>query len=580
MSLPWQFRRQFTVYFIRVASRRPRYFSFDRYAWEREAHRGTPRDIYTRMSIGIASAVLVVLALVPADSAAGYVRPINDGPLPVAPILDLLPKDDQVSKRGFGIRENKRILLSADKRSETNCTERSIDEFPEIFTYEQRRQGAVILHIFFGFYCFILTAFVCNDYLLPALDIICTRLNISTDVAGATFLATASCFPELFVNVVGTFLTESDLGVGTVMGGAVFNTFATPACGALSAIHAIPLEWRILTRDCIIYVISVAVLVVIMWDGIITLYEAISLMVLFVTYLTILFCNKCIARWYNKFAHLFTCKTRSTDISEKETPKSNEEPMPDGLYRPYFHGELVAEYRKSVASRNPSTNRIEAQDHVAKVEEYVEPDTPFVWPTGDTLAKIWFWFVWPLRLLLFVTIPDSRYKRWKNWYFVTFIMCVIWIAVSSYLTSWMTTVLGDTIGIPDSVMGITFQAAGGNMPELVSIIILSRQGNGDMAMSNTLGANTLDILLCLGLPWMIKIILDKKDIVIVSGALRFSVFSIIVCVIAFYTVTAFYKYHLNKKVGIICLILYAIFLVFALLFELNVFFPVNLPMCP
>jgi len=260
--------------------------------------------------------------------------------------------------------------------------------------------------------------------------------------------------------------------------------------------------------------------------------------------------------------------------------KSNEEPMPDGLYRPYFHGELVAEYRKSVASRKPSVNGLEAQNHIKEIEEYVEPDTPFVWPTGGTLAKIWFCFVWPLKLILFVTIPDSRYKRWKNWYLVTFVMCVVWIAVSSYLTSWMTTVIGDTIGIPDSVMGITFQAAGGNMPELVSIVILSRQGNGDMAMSNTLGANTLDILLCLGLPWLIKILLDRKDIVIVSEALRYSVLSIIVCVIAFYAVTALCKYHLNKKVGIICLILYAIFLVFALLFELNVFYPVNLPMCP
>lgn len=95
----------------------------------------------------------------------------------------------------------------------------------------------MILHILFGFYCFLLTAFVCNDYLLPSLDLICMHMRISSDVAGATFLATASCFPELFVNVVGTFLTASDLGVGTVMGGAVFNTFATPACGALWAIR-------------------------------------------------------------------------------------------------------------------------------------------------------------------------------------------------------------------------------------------------------------------------------------------------------------------------------------------------------
>lgn len=56
-------------------------------------------------------------------------------------------------------------------------------------------------------------------------------------------------------------------------------------------------------------------------------------------------------------------------------PKSNEESMPDGLYRPYFHGELVAEYRKSIANRKPSINGVEAQSHVKEshVEEYVEP---------------------------------------------------------------------------------------------------------------------------------------------------------------------------------------------------------------
>jgi hypothetical protein len=117
-----------------------------------------------------------------------------------------------------------------------NCTAHSIEDFPEdLFNKEQLKRGAFLLHIFCGLYSFLLTAYVCNDYLLPSLDCICADLRISADVAGATFLATASCFPELFVNVVGTFLTESDLGVGTVVGGAVFNTFATPAVGALFA---------------------------------------------------------------------------------------------------------------------------------------------------------------------------------------------------------------------------------------------------------------------------------------------------------------------------------------------------------
>lgn len=83
--------------------------------------------------------------------------------------------------------------------------------------------------------------------------------------------------------------------------------------------QAIPLEWRILTRDCVIYVISVTVLVIVMWDGIIQLYEAIILMVLFISYLTILFSSKCIVRWHNKLAHLYICKTRSTNLTEEES---------------------------------------------------------------------------------------------------------------------------------------------------------------------------------------------------------------------------------------------------------------------
>ena len=104
-------------------------------------------------------------------------------------------------------------------------------------------------------------------------------------------------------------------------------------------------------------------------------------------------------------------------------------------------------------------------------------------------------------------------------------------------------------------------------------------GNGDMAMSNTLGANTLDVLLCLGLPWIIKTRMTGKDIQINSGAIAYSVISIVICVCGFFSVTAYYKFTLNKKVGIACLVMYGLFLSFTILMESNVFFHVNLPMC-
>jgi Ca2+/Na+ antiporter len=60
-------------------------------------------------------------------------------------------------------------------------------------------------------------------------------LNLAEDVAGATFMAIATSSPELFVNIIGTFITESDLGVGTVVGSAVFNTLGVATCIGLAA---------------------------------------------------------------------------------------------------------------------------------------------------------------------------------------------------------------------------------------------------------------------------------------------------------------------------------------------------------
>lgn len=56
---------------------------------------------------------------------------------------------------------------------------------------------------------------------------------MSEDVAGATFMAVASSSSELFVNSVGTFVTQGDIGVGTILGSAVFNILAVPACCGL-----------------------------------------------------------------------------------------------------------------------------------------------------------------------------------------------------------------------------------------------------------------------------------------------------------------------------------------------------------
>ena len=76
---------------------------------------------------------------------------------------------------------------------------------------------------------------------------------------------------------------------------------------------------------------------------------------------------------------------------------------------------------------------------------------------------------------------------------------------------WMITVIGFTLGIPDTVMGLTFIAAGVSVPDALSGIAVVREGHGDMAVSNALGSNVFDILICLGLPWFISTAIVNPD---------------------------------------------------------------------
>ena len=64
--------------------------------------------------------------------------------------------------------------------------------------------------------------------------------------------------------------------------------------------------------------------------------------------------------------------------------------------------------------------------------------------------------------------------------------------------------IGFTFGIPDTVMGLTFIAAGVSVPDALSGVAVVKEGHGDMAVSNAIGSNVFDILMCLGIPWFIQ----------------------------------------------------------------------------
>ena len=130
-------------------------------------------------------------------------------------------------------------------------------------------------------------------------------------------------------------------------------------------------------------------------------------------------------------------------------------------------------------------------------------------------------------------------------------------------------VLGDTIGIPDSIMGLTVLAAGGSMPEAISTVIMARQGVGGMGFSNSLGGNTMDICLCLAVPWLIKCALSGT-VVVESEVIKYTCLSLFVGIFVLLVVATLTKFHMNKKMGVICFLFYLVFIVLSILVEIGV----------
>ena len=100
----------------------------------------------------------------------------------------------------------RRNLLAHKTHKLKNCTPPSIGEFPnDMFNQRQRQHGAVVVNFAAAFYMFWAIAIVCDDYFVPCLEIICDKMGLQSDVAGATFMALGSSAPELFASVIGEF---------------------------------------------------------------------------------------------------------------------------------------------------------------------------------------------------------------------------------------------------------------------------------------------------------------------------------------------------------------------------------------
>ncbi|KAM4678387.1 sodium/potassium/calcium exchanger 1 isoform 2-T2 [Discoglossus pictus] len=171
-------------------------------------------------------------------------------------------------------------------------------EYPEdLFSVEQRRNGWVSLHIFGMMYVFVALAIVCDEFFVPALGVITDKLQISEDVAGATFMAAGGSAPELFTSLIGVFISHSNVGIGTIVGSAVFNILFVIGTCALFSREILHLTWWPLFRDVSFYILDLIMLIIFFLDNVILWWESMLLLSAYGCYVIFMKLNVQVEAW-------------------------------------------------------------------------------------------------------------------------------------------------------------------------------------------------------------------------------------------------------------------------------------------
>lgn len=282
-----------------------------------------------------------------------------------------------------------------------------------------------------------LLSIITDEFFIESLDQISRKWNLPSNVAGASLMAMGSSAPELAIALFALFLGQgehSDVGIGTIVGSAVFNILVITGVSAIA--RPARITWRVVVRDCVIYVASLALLFIAFADGTITWLEAVVFLGLYGIYIFILF------QW-----EAFVPGEEIEMVKVVETEQQ--------------HAEGHSGHRFAL-------HRL--------VNRMVQKGIGLL--MGD-----------PRRAYIRAFLVS-----------IAFIVGISWLLVEHAVN------FAQVIGIPPVVVALTILAAGTSAPDMISSVIVARQGRGEMAVANAVGSNIFDILVGLGLPWLVVII--------------------------------------------------------------------------
>lgn len=335
--------------------------------------------------------------------------------------------------------------------------------------------------------CFYLLYIICENYFIVSLEKIANKLNLSSDVAGATLMAVGSSAPELFIVLFSLIIPGNhlEIGIGTIVGSALFNLLFI--IGAVGIINKSYLIWQPFTRDILFYFISIALLFFVLYDSQISLFEAILLISCYVIY-------------------LFSLK----------------------FWKKIFP------YKDFIEEKKPSDDFNSSKYFITKFNK------------------------------ISIRVLDNIFI-FKNNFIYVFFFSIILIAFLSWSLVESSISIAHILKIPEAIISLTILAIGTSIPDLFSSLIVAKNGKGSMAISNAVGSNIFDILIGIGLPFLIYKFFSYSAIDIVNNDITFSIIALMGTLIILVFLLIINKWKLGIKSGFFLISIYLAYLIYEIL---------------
>jgi K+-dependent Na+/Ca+ exchanger-like protein len=431
-------------------------------------------------------------------------------------------------------------------------------------------------YTFMTFWIFVGIAIICDEFFEPSLQKISDALGLSPDVAGATFLAAGSSAPELFTSTADAFGPAASVGIGTIIGSAMFNILIIVALSAAIAAQnnaALDIDWRPVTRDATFYTMSIILLGVFFWDAKIYWWEGAIMTAVYGLYIYFMTINEWamdkMDEYYNKSK--IQPGAKNSEEGEAALEQAGLELTANKVEAPLGDAEAGAAAGETGGTPPPDTSEKadEGKGGDDEDEEEREDWDRLKGPESKAPLDLLYWVLsYPFMVLFTFTIPDCAYPwfqdKFKQVYWVTFTMAILWIGLLCHYMVEFSLACACILGIPPILVGLLVLSVGTSVPDAIGSMIAARQGEANMAIANAIGSNVFDVLLGLGLPWFLAgvTVNNFEPTPVNKDGILTWVFVLLFTVALFVGVLKYNRWQMNGELGKALVAIYALFFIF------------------